>query len=697
MHFLDTIKFSYKLWALVIVSSLSLIALEYYSFTTIDEIKVNGPVYEKIIIDKDLIADILPPPEYLVESYLVLFQLSVESDPSRITQLLGKFDALEKDYQTRHAYWQEKEFPAETKSLLLEDSYTPAKEFYAVSREKFLPAVQSGNRELAGKILQEDIKTAYEAHRAVIDKIVVLATASGAANETAAKEAIGRSRVFMVLSAVILISFIILFAVLLIGNMMRAMKRLRNIAESISVGDLHEAREVFKMNDRDLRVRLLKQGDEIMALEDAFEHMTIAIGEQVQVAESIAEGRVDTLLTPKSAKDELTISLNKISEALRKLIHETQFLTEEANRGHLSSRGNAQNFENGFQEIILGFNLTLDTVLTPIRKGEAALKKVADGNLTTRINDTYKGDHELLKNSINKVAESLQTALVQVSEVIQHTVFAATQIMDSSKAMSRAAEDQSQQTAEVATAIEQMTKTIFENTRAVSMTGASSKQASEMAIAGTEVITETMNGMGEIVKATSDTGGMISSLAKKTEQIGEIVQVITDIAEQTNLLALNAAIESARAGEQGRGFAVVADEVRKLAERTTKATKEISDTIRVIQNEAHEADKAMSRSVVLVKNGMSSSQKVSEIFAQLRLSNESVKDMLVQISAASEEQSATAEQISKIVDSIHGVTNLNVNEIKQMVQASVSLNKLAGNLDDLIHQFELHEENLLTK
>lgn len=697
MRFLDTIKFSYKLWALVIVSSLSLIALEYYSFRTIEEIKVNGPVYEKIIIDKDLIADILPPPEYLVESYLVLFQLSVESDPSRITQLLGKFDALEKDYQTRHAYWQEKEFPAGTKSLLLEDSYTPAKEFYAVSRERFLPAVQSGNRELASKILQEDIKTAYEAHRAVIDKIVVLATASGAANETAAKEAIGRSRVFMVLSAVILISFIVLFAVLLIGNMMSAMKRLRNIAEAISVGNLHEAREVFKLNDRDMKSRLLKQGDEIMALEDAFENMTIAIGEQVQAAESIAEGRVDTLLTPKSTKDELTLSLNRISEALRKLIHETQFLTEEANRGHLSSRGNTQKFENGFQEIILGFNRTLDTVLTPIRKGEAALKKVADGNLTARINDTYKGDHELLKNSINKVAESLQTALVQVSEVIQHTVFAATQIMDSGKAMSHAAEDQSQQTAEVATAIEQMTKTIFENTRAVSITEASSRQASEMAIAGTEVITETMNGMGEIVKATSATGGMISSLAKKTEQIGEIVQVITDIAEQTNLLALNAAIESARAGEQGRGFAVVADEVRKLAERTTKATKEISDTIRVIQNEAHEADIAMSRSVVLVKNGMSSSQKVSEIFAQLRVSNESVKDMLVQISAAGEEQSATAEQISKIVDSIHEVTNLNVNEIKQMVQASVSLNKLAGNLDDLIHQFELHDEGLLTK
>ncbi len=96
---------------------------------------------------------------------------------------------------------------------------------------------------------------------------------------------------------------------------------------------------------------------------------------------------------------------------------------------------------------------------------------------------------------------------------------------------------------------------------------------------------QTIEGMNRIAQVVQESAKTIQELAKSSDQIGEIIGVIDDIADQTNLLALNAAIEAARAGEQGRGFAVVADEVRKLAERTTKATKEITDMIKGIQND----------------------------------------------------------------------------------------------------------------
>ncbi|MBK7091914.1 MAG: hypothetical protein IPH59_09365 [bacterium] len=118
--------------------------------------------------------------------------------------------------------------------------------------------------------------------------------------------------------------------------------------------------------------------------------------------------------------------------------------------------------------------------------------------------------------------------------------------------------------------------------------------------------------MNKIASVVQDSAATIQALAKSSDQIGEIISVIDDIADQTNLLALNAAIEAARAGEQGRGFAVVADEVRKLAERTTKATKEITDMIKGIQSDTKGAVVSMEQGIHEVEGGRQLADKAGE-------------------------------------------------------------------------------------
>jgi len=335
-------------------------------------------------------------------------------------------------------------------------------------------------------------------------------------------------------------------------------------------------------------------------------------------------------------------------------------------------------------------------ILRPIMRIKDVVNSYANGDLTTRadVKVAFLGkelDDEVseLGKSVDEMADKMSTVIGKMSESSKHLAVASNQLNVSSTSMEIGANKQNEQTTHVATAMEEMGATVMEVARSSQDVAESASSARDIASNGGSVVREAIIAMQEVSESTSVTADMISKLGKSSEEIGTIVSVINDIADQTNLLALNAAIEAARAGEQGRGFAVVADEVRKLAERTGTATKEISIMIGAIQNDTGIAVNAMSAGTQKVENGVKLANEAGEALGQIDTGIQNVSDMINQIATATEEQSATTDEININMEAITEVSVSTIYSIKEVVRSTDELSVLAKDLDALVSGFRL--------
>jgi methyl-accepting chemotaxis protein len=410
----------------------------------------------------------------------------------------------------------------------------------------------------------------------------------------------------------------------------------------------------------------------------------------------IARGDIPEKLTEEARGDfkAMVNSVNTCIDAVNALVADAVKLSETAVAGKLSERSDVTKHQGDFRKIVEGVNATLDALIRPVEDSAVVLAKMAQGDMTVRVEGEYRGDHRKIVESINTVAESLERALRDVSEAVSATASASSQISSSTEEMAAGAQEQTSQAGEVASAVEEMTKTILENSRNAGVAAETAKTARENAERGMEVVAETVEGMKRIAEVVQLSAGTVRELGKSSDQIGEIISVIDDIADQTNLLALNAAIEAARAGEQGRGFAVVADEVRKLAERTTKATKEIAGMIKKIQVDTAGAVSSMEQGTGEVEKGKQLADRAGSSLKEIVGVSQKVTDMVTQIAAASEEQSSASEQISKNVEGISKVTGETAQGTQQIARAAEDLNRLTERLQELVSRFTVTRETV---
>lgn len=408
----------------------------------------------------------------------------------------------------------------------------------------------------------------------------------------------------------------------------------------------------------------------------------------VEAAKRIAEGNTDVVLdgTSRDETGVLQAAMRSMVDAINALINDAAMLSEAAVAGSLATRADASRHQGDFRKIVAGVNETLDAVIGPLNVAAEYVDRISKGDLPPKITDNYNGDFNEIKTNLNVLVDAMNTVtslakeisggnlLVEVRErstgdelmqalalmvqrltaVVGDVMSAADNVAAGSREMSTGSETMSQGATEQAASAEEASSSMEQMSANIKQSAENAQQTEKIATKSAEDAEIGGKAVAETVVAMKEIAGKIS--------------IIEEIARQTNMLALNAAIEAARAGEHGKGFAVVASEVRKLAERSQVAAGEIS--------------KLSSTSVEVA-------EKAGEMLSAILPNIRKTADLVQEITAASREQDAGADQINQAIQELDKVIQQNASAAEEMASTAEELAAQSQQLQSTIGFFRI--------
>ncbi|MGD0299510.1 MAG: methyl-accepting chemotaxis protein [Bryobacteraceae bacterium] len=406
----------------------------------------------------------------------------------------------------------------------------------------------------------------------------------------------------------------------------------------------------------------------------------LPIGEGNRILAQISNGKIDELIaqTYKGDHEKMKQAVNNVGVVLQGLQKELARLTDASNEGKLLERGNQDEFQGAYSNIVRGVNAILDAVITPLNVAANYVERISKGDLPPQITDTYHGEFNTIKNNLNALIVAMADVTHAAEEIAQGNLTvsvrersAQDKLMQALIAMvaglTRTVTDIRTIAGEVSSASQSISQASVEVSNGASAQAASAEEASssmEEMVSNIKQNADNAQQTDKIAtksaKDAQESGKCVLEAVGAMKEIASKISIIEEIARQTNLLALNAAIEAARAGEHGKGFAVVAAEVRKLAERSQKAAGEINH---------------LSGTTVKV------SEKAGEMLDKLVPDIQKTAELVQEITAASKEQDTGSEQINKALQQLEKVIQQNASAAEEMASTT---EELTGQSDQLL-------------
>ncbi|WP_413208197.1 methyl-accepting chemotaxis protein [Rhodospirillum sp. A1_3_36] len=523
------------------------------------ELQVNGPYYSKIMDAKDLIADILPPPNYIVESYL---NLALAMTPGRSANDLANYKArllqLQSEYQDRLGFWKDHDLPEQISDAFLKESDGDARRFFDITLNQVLPALEAGDQARAQATFTQAEK-AFVAHRAKVDAIVTAARTIASETEGQMESVKGTYFAFTIAAALFAATLVIGGSAALLHIVITPVRDITASLTALAAGDTNVV-----IPDT-LGKNLIGQ---LATSAQLLKDETVKAFGQSQILE-----QMDANVMVAQAPDFIVTYMNKSTRnVLGSVEHALPCKVADIQGRPVDI------FHKGHEERIRHLLSNPDNLphAARIRVGDdymdlrvSALRDRAGVYTAALLTWDLITDEVMLENNfeteVSSVVDSLATAATQLGAMTEKVSTSVARTGEMSVTVASASTESSANLTAVASAAEELTTSIEEVNRQV---GDSSQV------------------VRSAVSKASRADTVISDLTSSANRIGEVMNLIGGIASQTNLLALNATIEAARAGDAGKGFAVVAGEVKNLANQTAKATEEIQLQIETMRKAA---------------------------------------------------------------------------------------------------------------
>jgi methyl-accepting chemotaxis protein len=553
-----------------VVVTAGCIAILLANMTAISQLKVGGPIYRNIVLGKDMIADILPPPEYVIEAYLE--STLTLNDPSSVGARKERLAQLRKDYDLRHDYWIAEDFEPAIKNMLIENSHVEVMKFWKAVEQDFLPAVERGDMETAHKAYAE-LAAAYTAHRAVVDKIVADTTQFNiAAEKTAATSESFFTIVVWTVGGVVLA--LVIGGVMAIGmGVTRPVTRMTAVMKELAGGHL------------DIQIPSAGRKDEIGSMAqavDVFRRNAIE-AEQMRIQQE-----EDRRLSEAEKQEALEAMAQTVEQETRKAVDAVSKLTQQmsANADHMATSAAA--VSDNSQTVATASEHALSNAQTVASASEqltASIREISGqvSSARTITLDAVKASTDA-EGTISKLSDAVRniSAVTQlISDIANQTnllalnaTIEAARAGDAGKGFAVVANEVKSLANQTATATGDITQQISDI-----------QTATDLAVAAVRTITESIRSVEGVSSAIA------AAIEEQSATTAEIARNVVQTSQAAQEVAERIARVSNEAGQTGSR----ADDVRKLSTDVASGVNDLRETlVRVVRTSTNEVDRRQS-------------------------------------------------------------------------------------------------------